>query len=90
MKMASLEFESDAAKVTLTCSLGVSEWRLGDNIDALLKRADVALYTAKACGRNRVVAADDAFIPAGYPYAGSVIRSSARRVAAHGSSSVSQ
>jgi diguanylate cyclase (GGDEF)-like protein len=44
--------------VAVTCSLGVAEWETGDNIDTLLRRADVALYEAKRTGRNRVVAAN--------------------------------
>lgn len=40
----------------LSCSFGVSAWTGDDSISALLKRADVALYAAKAGGRNRVVA----------------------------------
>jgi diguanylate cyclase (GGDEF)-like protein len=37
------------------CSFGVSTWTGDDGIAALLKRADVALYAAKAGGRNRVM-----------------------------------
>ena len=46
--------------MTSTRSFGVSERKAGDSIDALLQRADadIALYAAKASGRNRVVAAD--------------------------------
>jgi diguanylate cyclase (GGDEF)-like protein len=44
--------------VQITCSAGVAEWKEGDTIDHLLRRADVALYEAKLAGRNRVVAAD--------------------------------
>jgi two-component system cell cycle response regulator len=40
--------------VGFTCSLGVSELQIGDTIDDLLKRADLALYQAKVEGRNRV------------------------------------
>jgi len=37
-----------------TSSLGVAVWRQGDTADALLGRADQALYRAKAGGRDRV------------------------------------
>ena len=39
----------------VTCSFGVEEWEFGDSIDDLIRRADVALFDAKAAGRNRVV-----------------------------------
>lgn len=42
----------------VTCSFGVAEWEKGDTIDALLRRADIAMYHAKSQGRDRVVAAD--------------------------------
>jgi two-component system, cell cycle response regulator len=42
----------------VTCSFGVAEWETGDTIDALLRRADMAVYQAKASGRDCVVAAD--------------------------------
>ncbi len=37
-----------------TASIGLTEWAAGDTIDALLKRADLALYAAKRGGRDRV------------------------------------
>lgn len=43
---------------TITASFGVSEFKEGDNMDALLKRADNRLYDAKRAGRNRVVYKD--------------------------------
>jgi two-component system cell cycle response regulator len=44
--------------IGITCSIGAAEWEPGDNLDTLLRRADISLYEAKRLGRNRVVAAD--------------------------------
>jgi two-component system, cell cycle response regulator len=44
--------------IGITCSIGAAEWKPGDTIDSLLRRADMSLYEAKRLGRNRVVAAD--------------------------------
>ena len=41
-------------RVGFTCSMGVSEFHVGDTADDLLRRADLALYQAKLEGRNRV------------------------------------
>jgi len=59
-RLAGLVIEAHGAKISLTCSFGVSAWQNGDGIDGLLKRADMALYEAKIAGRNRVVVADHA------------------------------
>jgi two-component system, cell cycle response regulator len=56
-KLAALAFDTAPGKLALTSSFGVSEWKQGESIDQLLKRADGALYEAKTGGRNRVVAA---------------------------------
>ncbi len=41
--------------ISLTISVGVSEFIESiDDIDSILKRADIALYNAKKSGRNRV------------------------------------
>jgi len=42
----------------VTISLGVASWCGGETAEALVARADAALYEAKTAGRNRVVAAD--------------------------------
>ncbi len=48
--------------VRLTCSLGISEWSDGETVDGLMKRADIALYDAKAAGRNCVVTSRTDFV----------------------------
>lgn len=40
--------------LALTISVGVAQYQRGESIDALLARADRALYSAKQLGRNRV------------------------------------
>lgn len=48
-----------AARIAVTASIGVATWHGGDDtLDALLARADAALYVAKDGGRNRVEATD--------------------------------
>lgn len=43
--------------IEVTASLGVASMKMpGDTVEALMKRADMALYEAKTGGRNRVVA----------------------------------
>ena len=51
-------FESESlriASIAVTVSLGVVEWKDGEDAEALIRRADKALYRAKDEGRNRVV-----------------------------------
>ena len=47
---------SFAAASSVTASFGVAEWLDGEDLRGLLRRADQALYAAKAAGRNRVSA----------------------------------
>ena len=44
--------------ITLTASIGVAQQVDGEPAESLLRRADAALYRAKAEGKNRVVQAD--------------------------------
>ena len=44
----------------VTASIGVAEAMKGDDVDLLVKRADVALYAAKQNGRNQVMVHDGA------------------------------
>jgi diguanylate cyclase (GGDEF)-like protein len=50
-------------EVTVTASFGVATLRPHDDARALMRRADLALYTAKSDGRNRVVTAPSATGP---------------------------
>jgi diguanylate cyclase len=51
-------FMHNSERVLITFSAGVSERMIGEGIDAVLPRADAALYLAKKAGRNRVVGAE--------------------------------
>lgn len=42
---------------TITISIGVAQYRTGEDISSLIERADAALYKAKTNGRNQVHAA---------------------------------
>jgi diguanylate cyclase (GGDEF)-like protein len=53
--ISDVRFKAGCKEIGVTCSLGVAEWQIGNTIDALLQRADMALYLAKKQGRNRVV-----------------------------------
>ena len=50
-------FRTRSGTISVTVSIGIAEWQGGsDTAEALVKRADQALYSAKRAGRNRVVA----------------------------------
>ena len=55
-EIAAMKFDTVKGPMSTTCSFGVSDWQRGDNVDELLRRADIALYSAKSHGRNQVVA----------------------------------
>lgn len=65
--VAGLEVVDDRATIRCTVSAGIATSHPGDPLDTskLLHRADVALYTAKRTGRDRVVAWSPAFEPLG-------------------------
>ena len=50
---------------TVTASFGVASWRVDEGIDALLLRADSAVYVAKQAGRDRVETVAKERAPAG-------------------------
>jgi len=58
-------FSIDGLVLPITVSVGVATPFLGEKADSesLLKFADVALYRAKAKGRNCTVAASENFVP---------------------------
>ncbi|WP_025322542.1 GGDEF domain-containing protein [Deferrisoma camini] len=55
---------TQAGPVRVTLSVGVATWQPGEDEQALVQRADDALYQAKRAGRNRVMAAQS---PSGQP-----------------------
>jgi len=56
--LAHRPFLHDGQRVHVRFSAGVAQWRTGESADALLQRADRALYAAKQAGRDRVGNAD--------------------------------
>ena len=53
-RIAALSVKTTQGKTSLTCSLGVSELAPGDDVDGLIRNADLALYRAKRAGRDCV------------------------------------
>ncbi|MFH1800996.1 MAG: diguanylate cyclase [Candidatus Omnitrophota bacterium] len=54
-KIEETRFEWEGKQISVTASFGVAALRPGENVpDAMVHRADVALYKAKESGKNRV------------------------------------
>ncbi len=51
-------FQFEGRPWTLTFSAGAVQWRSGESLEEMIRRADRALYEAKRAGKNRVVRAD--------------------------------
>jgi two-component system, cell cycle response regulator len=69
---------TDPARVEITISIGVSEWRPGQELPELLEFADLALYRAKDSGRNRIEVEDGAEFLRGALFAESGSRDAAQ------------
>ncbi len=50
-------FLAGDAKILITFSAGVTDWQPGEDLEAVVKRADAAMYEAKKSGKNKVVVA---------------------------------
>jgi diguanylate cyclase len=56
--LEALEISHGGATIPVTASFGLASFRPGESLEALVDRADRAMYTAKVNGRNRVVVDD--------------------------------
>ncbi|MGM0508040.1 MAG: GGDEF domain-containing response regulator [Fusobacteriota bacterium] len=54
-KIEKAQYNYDDQKLSVTITLGVSEYCIGENIETAINRADDALYEGKKNGRNMVV-----------------------------------
>ncbi|GAA5315955.1 MAG: hypothetical protein AseanaTS_11600 [Candidatus Pelagadaptatus aseana] len=56
--IAAMPFRFHQDPVTITLSIGLSQFRQGDTVEAVFERADKQLYVAKQQGRNRCLIAE--------------------------------
>ena len=78
LKFANLSLNADGSTIKFTCSFGVSDLQGGENFDEILKRADIALYSAKRTARNCVVAYDASLSVDDYEKTGRIVRVATR------------
>jgi diguanylate cyclase len=57
-ELAKRGFQFEGRTWPLTFSAGAVQWRTGESLEEMIRRADHALYEAKRAGKNRVVRAD--------------------------------
>ncbi|HYE11107.1 MAG TPA: EAL domain-containing protein [Patescibacteria group bacterium] len=56
LKGCTFGFDVDYSRIFISISIGIALYpEHGDNLDALLKNADIAVYKAKETGKNRIV-----------------------------------
>ena len=58
-EIASLRPAAAHPALRVTLSIGVAQFRSGEDVEHTVKRADLALYKAKERGRNQVAVADE-------------------------------
>ena len=78
LTVADLRVENGGKTIRFTCSLGVSDLNGAESFDEILKRADIALYSAKRTSRNCVVAYDASLAADDYEKANRIVRVAAR------------
>lgn len=57
-KLAELQVSSIEPQYRITASIGITEYKAGEEIEQTMDRADKALYDAKRTGRNKIVMAE--------------------------------
>ncbi|HOY69366.1 MAG TPA: GGDEF domain-containing protein [Methylotenera sp.] len=62
--VAEQSFEFDQKTINVTASFGLAYYKVGDTVEKLIERADMALYHAKNSGRNNVKTFDEAAMAA--------------------------